>query len=49
MDGLFIFVVLLLLIGGMIGFLVGRIRAEWGRARFDRHKNWVSRKDYRRS
>lgn len=47
MDGSLIFVVLLLLIGGMVGFFVGRIRAEWGRARFDRHKVWASRKDYR--
>jgi hypothetical protein len=38
---------LILVIGVIIGFYLGRWRAENGRARADQHRTWRTRTNYR--
>lgn len=35
-------------LGSVVGYFVGRTRAEWGRARFDAGRTVGSRSDYRK-
>jgi hypothetical protein len=35
-----------LLLGGWIGYVIGRMRAENGRARFDMQRTWDGRTNY---
>jgi hypothetical protein len=39
--------VLVLALGGLLGFFVGRWRAENRRARFDMERTWQGRRGYR--
>lgn len=42
-------VVIVLLIGALVGFFLGRSWAEWRRARFDMRQVWNGRRRYRDS